>query len=75
VPATTSAAVALGIISLLVLALVVPRPVGVGFTVTGLAALAVLRIAGMTDRWLPNLSDEGAKNKPQAYPYDESQAA
>ena len=74
-PATTSAAVALGIISLLVLALVVPRPVGVGFTVTGLAALAVLRIAGMTDRWLPNLSDEGAKNKPQAYPYDESQAA
>jgi hypothetical protein len=63
VPATTSAAVALGIISLLVLALVVPRPVGVGFTVTGLAALAVLRIAAMTGRWLPNLSKRGREKQ------------
>ena len=62
VPATTSAAVALGIVSLL-LALIVPRPFGVAFTVTGLAALVVLRIAAMTARWLPNISQRGREER------------
>jgi len=63
VPATTSAAVALGIVSLLVLALIVPRPLGVAFIVTGLAALIVLRIAAMTGRWLPNISGRGREEQ------------
>ena len=54
-PVTPSTWIALGLasLSLLVLALVVPRGLGVGFTVTGLAALAAFRVAAMTGRWLP----------------------
>ena len=55
-PMTPSTWVALGLasLSLLMLALVVPKGLGVGLTVTGLAALAVFRIAAMTGRWLPH---------------------
>ena len=45
---------------LLVLALMVPKELGVGLTVTGLAALAVFRVAAITGRWLPRrLSEYG----------------
>lgn len=54
-PVMPSTWITLGLasISLLVLALVVPKGLGVGFTVTGLAALAAFRIAAITGRWLP----------------------
>jgi len=55
-PLTPSTWTALGLasLSLLMLALVVPTGLGGGLTVTGLAALAVFRVAPITERWLPS---------------------
>jgi len=64
-PMTPSAWVGLGLasLSLLVLALVVPKGLGAALTLTGLAALGVFRVAAMTGRWTPRrLTGHGRRN-------------
>jgi hypothetical protein len=54
-PLRPSTWIALGLasLSLLVLALLVPKGLGVGLTVAGMVALVVFSVAAMTGRWLP----------------------
>jgi hypothetical protein len=60
---STWAALGLASLSLLGLALVVPKGLGVALAVTGLAALAVFRAAAMTGRWLPRrLTEQGRQD-------------